>query len=467
MNGQVLSVRQVTDRIKLLLEQQFPYVWVQGEVTNLTRPASGHVYFSLKDGESLLACVWFRGRQRAQESVDPLTGEVFDEPRPCLSATLRNGQQLVCAGQVTVHAPRGSYQLRVDYAQASGEGLLHLAFEELKRSLLAEGLFDGARKRPLPDAVTRVALVTSPTGAAIQDFVRVASERGCGAELRIYPALVQGDDAPEQLVRALRAAQDDSWPEGRTADVIVLIRGGGSLQDLWAFNDADLARAVFSSSIPVLTGIGHEIDTSIADLTADARAATPSHAAQILWPDRDWYAQRVDDLETAMLAAFNRASRRMEDRLTELTRALQWLSPARHLERLQEQAGYLAERLDRMGEAMFGREATHLSQLRQQLDASALSLLENRAAALRQFDMRMRNAGERAFEQPLRGFELLEARMLRYDPLAPLERGYAIVKSPSGAVVRSVDGLALGDAASVQLRDGSLAVTVETIRKTT
>ena len=338
----ILTVRQLTAQIKDAVENGFPYVWVRGEVTNVSRPSSGHIYFSLKDENALLQAVWFKGSQKERETFDPLTGEVFEDgPRLSLAGTLRNGQQVICAGRLTVYAPRGGYQLVVELAQDSGEGQLHLALEALKRKLAEKGYFSLERKRPIPEHPHRVAVITAPSGAAIRDFLRLSGERGTGCEIRIHPVPVQGDDAPPRIAEALDDENRRGW-----ADVLVLIRGGGSLQDLWAFNDERVADAVYRSRIPVVAGIGHEIDTSIADMVADLRAATPSHAAQLLWPERQWYAQLVDDLEAGLLEAAGRRLSQADQRLDTLGRALAWLSPERGLARLEERFGALARRLD-------------------------------------------------------------------------------------------------------------------------
>lgn len=461
----ILSVRQVTDRIKLLLEKQFPYVWVRGEVTNLTRPGSGHVYFSLKDGDAVLSCVWFRGRQRGQENVDPLTGEVFEDgPRPSLAQTMRNGQSLACAGQLSVYPPRGGYQLIVDLAQDSGEGLLYQAFERLKQTLAAEGLFAASRKRTLPTLPLRVALVTSPTGAAVRDFLRIAAERGVGAQIRIYPALVQGEEAPRQLIAAVRRAGEDLWPDGRRADVLVLVRGGGSLEDLWAFNDADLARVLSQSPIPTLTGVGHEIDTTIADLVADVRAATPSHAAQLLWQERDAYAQRVDDLEQGVLTGFQRALARSEERLAGYERALTWFSPIKVLQRLEERRAMLAARLARSFAFARQLRVGQLEALEKRLTlgggANLTAAADHRLTGLA---WRLDTAGRVMLEQAARRSEQVQAALERLDPEAPLRRGYALARDGQGRFIRSVHDVTPGDPAEIVLHDGSLSTVVQAV----
>lgn len=202
----ILTVRQLTAQIKHAVEAGFPYVWVQGEVTNVSRPASGHVYFSLKDENAQLQAVWFKGNQRERETFDPLTGEVFENgPRLSLAGTLRNGQQVICAGRLTVYAPRGGYQLVVELVQDSGEGQLHLALEALRRKLDAKGYFSLERKRPLPEHPRRITVITAPRGAAIRDFLRLSGERGTGSAIRIHPVPVQGDEAPPRIVDAIAA----------------------------------------------------------------------------------------------------------------------------------------------------------------------------------------------------------------------------------------------------------------------
>ena len=391
----ILSVRELTERLRRMVEQRFPFVWVRGETTNLSRPSSGHLYFSLREGADLLNCVWFRGQQRESESFDPLTGEVWEGgPRPGIAATLENGREIICAGRLSVYGPRGGHQLIVELAQEAGQGLLAAALEELKRKLAARGYFDQSRKRPLPACPERVALVTAPTGAAVRDFIRISSERGLGSSIRIYPSPVQGDDAPPLLAEAIGQANAEAW-----ADLIVLIRGGGSLQDLWAFNDERVARAIFESRLPVLTGVGHEIDHSIADFVADRSAATPSHAAQMLWPERSVYAQRVDDAESLLEEAMRRKFGRLTLRLTQELRALTLLSPARRLQRQRERLEDMLRRLD---------------------SGWNLRLAEARRRAERQEERLCRHGGGAPLETRARGLAALSALTERRRPLFPV-----------------------------------------------
>lgn len=426
----ILTVRQLTDALRDTVEGHFPFVWVRGEVSNLSRPGSGHVYFSLKDSDSLLNCVWFRGQQRGPERFDPLTGEVFEGgPRPCLAQSMQNGQQILCAGRITIYAPRGSYQLVVELGQEAGRGELHAAFEVLRQSLLERGFFAQERKRPLPSNPRRVAVVTAPTGAVIHDFLRIASTRGGGAEIRIHPVPVQGAAAAPAIAAALRSANAEGW-----AEVIVLIRGGGSLEDLWAFNEEPVAEAVFRSGIPVLAGIGHEVDVSMADMTADVRASTPTHAAQLLWPARADMMQQVDAWEMALMDATERHVERHERELLRREQALNWLSPARALARREEQFANRVQRLVRCGASLWQGRAERLERLSQALPA----------------------ATERMCQRREDKWEHLRVLLDSLSPLAPLERGYALVRRDGRTLLRSVRDAAPGDTVHIQLRDGGL-----------
>ncbi|MEF2230736.1 MAG: exodeoxyribonuclease VII large subunit [Pseudodesulfovibrio sp.] len=353
----IFTVSELTRSVKNLLEAEFPFVWVRGQVTNLSRPASGHVYFTLTDGDAALSVVWFRSAQssatpvdRGGERVNPLTGEIEEEGAPpaLTGAGLEDGQEVLCAGRLNVYEPRGQYQLVAELVQDQGVGGLAVAFEALKRTLAQKGYFDEERKLALPRDPRRVAVITSPTGAAIRDFLRIAQTRGTGSEIRIYPAPVQGEAAPERIAAALDRADADGW-----AEVAVLIRGGGSLEDLWAFNTEPVADAIFRARLPVVSGVGHEPDVTIADLVADRRAATPSHAAQELWPRRETLAQRVDVLELAMTRAYSGWLSGKAAAFDHLRKGLAWLSPLRRLERMEDAFAALLTRLEDAGNDVF------------------------------------------------------------------------------------------------------------------
>jgi exodeoxyribonuclease VII large subunit len=439
MSDAIFTVGQLTRAVKGQIEGNFPFVWVRGQVSNCSRPGSGHLYFSLKDDDAVLNAVWFKGSQKTAETFDPLTGEVFEDgPRPGLASGLENGREVICAGKLTVYPPRGVYQLVVEIAQGAGIGRLQLEFERIKAALSRKGYFDPARKRPLPSNPGRAAVVTAVSGAAIRDFLRVGAERGFGGEIRVYPALVQGNEAPARIAAAVNRAAEDAW-----AEVIVLIRGGCSLEDLWAFNTEAVADAVFSSPVPVLTGIGHEVDLSIADMVADARAATPTHAAQLLWTERRELAQRIDEAELHLERAWQNGLAWREGTLTALTKALAWLSPAKTLTRLDERLENLAARLAR----------------------AAASRHERAAYGLLALERRLPQAFTAAFAARERAVERLCLRLEGFDPMRPLERGYALARTAKGAFARSVNEVMPGDGLELILRDGSVPVRVESRRQ--
>ncbi|WP_297826585.1 exodeoxyribonuclease VII large subunit [uncultured Desulfovibrio sp.] len=484
MQDGILTVRALTEHLRRSLEGRFPFVWVRGEVSNLSRPGSGHIYFSLKDQDAQLQCVWFRGQQRQAEqeqAFDPLTGEVFDRPRPSPLELLRNGLNMLCAGRISVYAPRGQYQLLVELVQPAGQGLLAQAFEERKRRLAQAGYFAQERKRLAPWNPQRVALITSPSGAAIHDFLELARDRGSGAQIRLFPASVQGEEAAPEIVRALTAANAQDW-----AQVIVLLRGGGSLEDLWAFNEESVAEAIFHSRLPVVAGIGHEVDVTLADMTADLRAATPSHAAQLLWPQRAELRQRLDESAAALRRAFAIRLEREELRLRERENALRWFSPQRHQIRLAERLARLSlalrgaarQWLTNKSRVLDGLERSRraaltlgrldalqarLSLLRAALDAALPHRLSNAAHSLTLAQNALRAAGVAWLETRFRRLESLEAALAANDPLAPLHRGYALVRTARGGILRSVGQTAPNREIEVRLADGRLTAVVSRV----
>lgn len=384
------TVTQLTGYIRCLFENDAELcdVWVEGEVSNFSRPSSGHCYFTLKDAGAQLGCVMWRNIANAQNYL-PV-----------------NGDLVVAHGRVTVYEAGGRYQLYVDEIRPAGLGNLYLEFERLKARLEAEGLFAPARKRPLPRFPRRIGIVTSPTTAALRDILNILRRRYPLAEVLLAPTPVQGDEAPPQIVAALEAlnARDD-------VDVIIVARGGGSLEELWAFNDERVARAVAASRIPVVCGVGHETDFSLADFAADVRAPTPSAAAELVAPDRAELRTQVTGLATALVAALQSAVKARRWRLAEQMRALKHLSPA-----------------------------VRLAQARQRVDD-----LLNRAEAAMRHSLLLRH-------ERLNG---LVGQLAGVSPLATLERGYAIVRRrDTGAVVSSVAQVTPGDALAVRLADG-------------
>lgn len=456
MNGGVYSVSALTRAVKGSLEGAFPFVWVRGQVANLARPGSGHMYFSLRDESSTLAAVWFKGKQREEETFDPLTGEVYEDgPKPGLAPALENGQEVICAGRLSVYPARGVYQLQVELARDAGLGRLHEEFERLRGKLAVMGYFALERKRSLPFLPKRVAVITSPQGAAVRDFLRIAQTRGIGAVIRIYPSPVQGSGAPLKLRQALERVIDEGW-----AQVAVFLRGGGSLEDLWAFNDQDLAGAVFSSAVPVVAGIGHEVDFTLVDMTADVRAATPTHAAQLLWPEREDLARSVADLAEALGRAEGRYLAGQEARWADLFRNLRWRSPERNVENWRERLELAVRRMTTAVERLLERRGSRLELVCSAI-ARAPERLGLRQAALESLAVRVAGAGEHQLAGRERLLERLALRLEAVDPHAPLERGYALVRDANGVFVRSKDKVNPGERLRIMVRDGEIPVRVE------
>ena len=390
-----ITVSQLNRQAKTLLEQGLGRIWVEGELSNIARPASGHVYFTLKDNSAQVKAAFFRQRQRG----------------PTIS--FKDGDQVLACGRVSLYEPRGDYQLIVEQLEAVGEGALRRQFEVLKKKLAAEGLFDAARKRVLPTLPRRIGVITSPTGAAIRDIISVLRRRFPSIPVIIYPAAVQGDAAPAELMRALETANRRA-----ECDVLILGRGGGSLEDLAAFNDEALARAIFASSLPIVSGVGHEIDFTIADFVADVRAPTPSGAAEIAVPDQQDWLRALEALAT-------RIARHGRRTLENLGQTLDWLS-----RRLVQSSP----------SATLQRSATRLGSLQQRLGAAAQSAVAN-------VNHRLALA--------MRGLHSVS-------PLATLERGYAIVADAgSGKVLLRAADAAVGDDIRARLADGELIATVK------
>jgi exodeoxyribonuclease VII large subunit len=390
---EVYSVARLNSEARQLLEGGLPALWVEGELSNFSAPASGHWYFTLKDRDAQIRCAMFRNRN---------SGIGF---RP------KDGQQVLLRGRVSLYEPRGDYQLIAEQMEDAGEGALRREFEKLKAKLAAEGLFDAALKRPLPTMPRRIAVVTSPTGAAVRDVLHILARRFPPASVLVFPTAVQGAAATPAIVAAI----DNASARG-DCDVLVLARGGGSIEDLWCFNDERVARAIRRCSIPVVTGIGHEIDFTIADFAADVRAPTPSGAAELVVPDR-----------RTLLATLANAAARLR------------ASVSRQLTRAQQRSAELTARLQR---------AHPGSRLRQQ------------AQRLDELDMRLRRAWEKSLTRATQRLLLAQRGLDAISPLATIERGFAIVTKADGSVVQDAGELKVGDSIEARVARGTVLAQV-------
>lgn len=435
---QVLTPSALANAVRSLLEQGLPLLWLSGELSNVVRAKSGHVYFTVKDAGAQVRCAMFR--QRAQ----------FLRFEP------KDGQQVLLRGRVTLYEPRGDLQLLVEHLEPGGLGELQRRFDELKARLDAEGLFASARKRPLAAMPRRIAVISSPSGAAIRDVLAVIARRFALVEIDLLPSLVQGNEAPAQLLRAVRAAD----ASGRY-DSILLTRGGGSLEDLWAFNDEALVRAIAACRTPVVAAIGHEIDTTLAELAADLRAATPSAAAELLVPDRyalaRRLAQRLDQLQTGQHRRLERAGQRADHAQLRL-RALH---PLRRLDVRRQTLAKLRSRLDVLGGVFSAARAARLRGLGVRLDLvhPARSLVEARKR-LQDLQRRLQTGVVARLSQHAHQLTGLARTLNAVSPLATLDRGYAIAFDSDGHVLRTPAALGPGDLVRIRLAAGEFSATV-------
>ena len=437
--GDVLTVSGLTRQLRERLESAYPSVWIEGELGNFSAPGSGHWYFTLKDEGASLSAAMFRGQNRRVRF------------RP------ESGMSVLCHGRISVYPPRGNYQLIVDRVEPRGVGDLRLAFEQMRARLAAEGLFDDRRKQRLPFLPVRIGIVTSPTGAAVRDMLRVLFERYRPLEILLAPARVQGDGAAEEIASALRLLDAD----GRS-QVILCGRGGGSLEDLWAFNEEVVARAIACCGIPVISAVGHEVDVTIADLVADVRAATPSNAAEIAVPVRAELDASLEDLHERLVRVAVRGidrrrtvQRRLRGHLIDPRRYLQIQSQRRdELEGRMRSA--LARNLDRR------RDRARVAR-RRLATASPFERIQGGRERLASTLAALASARRLGVSRRQGALAHAAGRLDALSPLGVLSRGYAIA-SKEGRLLLGVDDLGVGDLIHVKLHRGDLACTVDEVR---
>jgi exodeoxyribonuclease VII large subunit len=434
----ILTVTELTTRIRVLIEGEFPDLWVEGEVSNFRQAQSGHLYFTLKDERAQVRCVCFRNEARMLKF------------RP------EDGLRITVRGALSVYEARGEYQIYVQHIEPVGLGALQLAFEQLKQRLEAEGLFAADRKKPLPLLPRRIGIVTSPSGAAVRDILRVLRRRFPNAHVVLFPVRVQGEGAAKEIVEALRY-----FNRKQLADVLILARGGGSIEDLWAFNEEIVARAVAASQIPIICGVGHETDFTIADFAADVRAATPSAAAEIVVRSREEFDRHIGELDRRLVE-------RLRYVLLERRHRIQQLIGDRAFRRLPDLVRQRRQRVDELvlvqAELLRRKLRTTADQVRALERRLAGIDLRIRLAALRlrieQGRERLANAAERFFTARRHRLGALAVQLDERSPLRLLERGYAICYDASGRLLRGVEGVSVGDEVSVQLARGRLGAVV-------
>ena len=438
----VFSVSEITRTVRAVLEDEIGTVWVEGEVSNYRKQASGHQYFTLKDAQAQLACVWFaRGGSRLKQ------------------VALTDGMQVQVRGALTVYEARGQYQLNVQLVQAGGAGLLQAKFEALKRKLEAEGLFAAERKRELPGFPAVVGIVTSPTGAALRDMLHVLARRAPWLRVIVSPARVQGEGAAAEIAAGIAALNELAAPP----DVIVIARGGGSVEDLWAFNEEVVARAIVASAIPVVSAVGHEIDFTIADFAADLRAPTPSAAAELIAPDAAELTRELGQWAGQLRRQMSAALGAQRVRLDFLARSTFFREPEQRLAAAQQRTDLAEEALRRaMREHLVARRqdvGALLAALRQYRPDQLLALRRQYYDALRaKFQARF----DEARKEPKARFTRLAAMLRLLAPTATLARGYSITTTTDGSTIRSVTDVQRGTQIVTRLADGEVKSRVET-----
>lgn len=437
-DAQVLTVAQFNARARALIEGGLAVGWVTGEISNFMRAASGHCYFSLKDEAAQVRCVLFRHR-----------AQLVDAP-------LANGTRVEVRAMPTLYEARGEFQLTVEFVRRAGVGSLFEAFERTKRKLEAEGLFAPERKRPLPPYPRVVGIVTSPQAAALRDVLTTMKRRMPSVGAIVYPTLVQGEGAPERIASAIATASRRA-----EIDVLIVCRGGGSTEDLWAFNDERVARVIAESPVPVVSGIGHETDFTIADFVSDMRAPTPTAAAIAVVPDRVALRRRIGVQAAAIARGAMRHLERRSQRLDHLASRLQ--HPGERIALRRERLGNLGARLSNATGRVQDMRLQRVARIGDRLAAAAPDIARLRTR-LRAVAERLPRAGAVGMSSRLARLDRLASSLLHLDPAAVLDRGYAIVRDAEGRVVRSTASVTLGDAIDIALAEGGIDAVVSRTR---
>lgn len=435
----IYTVTRLNREVRMLLDHGMPVIWVEAEISNFSRPASGHWYFTLKDRDAQVRCAMFRQRNLA------------------VRFTPAEGRQVLARARVGLYEPRGDYQLIVDHLEESGVGALKREFERLKAKLADEGLFATELKRPLPAVPRRIGIVTSPSGAAVRDVIHVLERRFPAADVLVYPTSVQGAAAVPEILAALELAAQRA-----ECDVLIVARGGGSLEDLYAFNDERVARAIRASPIPVVTGIGHEVDFTIADFVADLRAPTPSGAAELAVPDRREWLLRIARIAQRLDAAALRQMRGEAERLGNLRHRLARLHPGARLQQGAQRLDELEQRLGALLRLRLAGDGARLQDLAARLAARSPQLrLRELQLREQRLSMRLGSAMDQALQRLAQRLALARRGLHAVSPLATLGRGFALAtRAADGALLHGADEVGIGESIRVRLGRGALEATV-------
>ncbi|CBG89195.1 exodeoxyribonuclease VII large subunit [Citrobacter rodentium] len=431
-NSTIFTVSRLNQTVRLLLEQEMGQVWISGEISNFSQPASGHWYFTLKDDAAQVRCAMFRNSNR----------RVTFRPQ--------HGQQVLVRASITLYEPRGDYQIIVESMQPAGEGLLQQKYEQLKAKLQAEGLFDQQHKQPLPSPAHCVGVITSKTGAALHDILQVLKRRDPSLPVIIYPTAVQGDDAPGQIVRAIELANRRS-----ECDVLIVGRGGGSLEDLWSFNDERVARAIFASRIPVVSAVGHETDVTIADFVGDLRAPTPSAAAEMVSRNQQELLRQIQSVQQRLGMAMDYFLASRHRRFTQLHHRLQQQHPQLRLARQQTALDRLRQRLNVAIDSQLKRTNQRQLRLLQRLNHHHPQPRIHRAQSrIQQLEYRLAENIRARLSATRERFGNAVTHLEAVSPLSTLARGYSVSTATDGKILKKVNQVKAGDVMTTRLADG-------------
>ncbi len=439
----IFSVSRLNQTVRELLDNQMGRIWLSAEISNFSQPSSGHWYFTLKDAKSQVRAAMFRGQN----------GRVTFRPQ--------NGHQVLVRASVTLYEPRGDYQLIVESMQPAGEGLLQQQFELLKQKLSAEGLFESAHKKPLPSPAKCVGIITSATGAALHDILHILRRRDPSLPIIIYPTAVQGDGAPAQIVRAIEIAN-----RRQECDVLIVGRGGGSLEDLWAFNDEKVARAIFTSQLPIVSAVGHETDVTIADFVADLRAPTPSAAAEVISRNQQELLRQLNSHQQRLEMALDYYLANKHKRFIQLHHRLQQQHPQLRLARQQNRLATLNQHLTQSMSRLLQRRMTQYTQMSRQLMQHDLRpQVQQYQQHINQYQYRLQRSLVTVLNNYRQRFAVACSKMETVSPLATLARGFSISETPTGEVLKGVSQVKKGQMLRTRLHDGWVDSEITAIKK--
>ena len=428
----ILQVSELTKKVRFILESELNTVWLTGEISNFVAASSGHWYLSLKDARSQVRCAMFKGNNR-RVRIKP-----------------KNGQQVLVKAKVSLYEPRGDFQLIIEQMDDAGEGLLRQQFEQLKNQLNREGLFDLSYKKIIPEHISTLGIVTSPTGAAVKDILTVLKRRNPNIKVIIYPTQVQGNSAAAEISNAIEIANKRA-----ECQALVVGRGGGSLEDLWCFNEEAVVRAIFASELPVVSAVGHEIDTTLADYVADLRAPTPSAAAELVSKDQSSVLKTLTALTERLFTQQNQQLSRQRQFVTHLSHRLSQVHPEQQLQMQQQRSDELSARLLRAQQLYLAKRENLPAVLHQRLLANSPEhSLKGENERIKNLHTRMQQAQQHLYQQSVDKFAHLAQQLHTVSPLATIARGYSAVKNSEQQIIRSTKQVKQGDVVTLQVSDG-------------